>query len=105
MKKSLALLTVAMLLVGTSGCGCCRGLFGKSSRPLATPLYSQCAPSCAPICSTGGSCGAGASGSCGCATGTPVTYGYGGGGIPMAPSASYESPPMSFPTGSGTYGQ
>ncbi|NOZ41537.1 MAG: hypothetical protein GXP24_15110 [Planctomycetes bacterium] len=89
MKKSLALLTVAMLLVGTSGCGTCRGLFRKKSRPLATPLYSQCAPSCAPTCSTGGSCGT---------TGTPVMYGYGG-------AIATESMPMTIPAGSGTYGQ
>ncbi len=101
MKKSLALLTVAMLLVGTSGCGCCRGLFGKSTGAIATPVYSQCAPSCGTSCSTG-SCSTGSS--CGCGTGTGVTYGYGG-GIPMAPSASYGSTPMTFPTGSGTYGQ
>ncbi len=69
MKKALALLSVAILLVGSSGCGCCRGLFGKSSAP---SLYSQAAPSCAPVCSGG---------SCPCDTATPVTYGYGGGAV------------------------
>jgi len=90
MKNSFALLALATLLVGTSGCGCCRGLFSKSAAPVAT--YSQYAPSCRPSCDAGPSCG--------CATGTPVTYGFDGGG-----ATAYESAPMSFPTGSGTSGQ
>ena len=68
MKKALALLSVVMLLAATSGCGCCRGLCGKSSSAIAPPAYSQVAPSCAPTC---------AGGSCPCDSGTPVTYGYG----------------------------
>jgi len=101
MKKSLSLLSVAILLVGTSGCGCCKGLFNKSAAPAA---YSQCGPSCGPSCSAGPSCSSG--GSCGCGSGTPVTYGFDGGvgaGIPAG--ASYQSAPMTFPTGGVTYGQ
>ena len=80
MRKSLALLAVATLMLGTTGCGCCRGLFGKSNPTAATPLYSQCAPTCSP--------GA----SCGCQTGTPVTYGFDGdAGAPVSSGATYES--------------
>ncbi len=100
MKNSLALLAAVALLVGSSGCGCCRGLCKK---PAAPAVYSQCAPSCGPTCSAGGSCGAGG---CGCQTGTPVTYGFNGGaGVAMPAGTPYESAPMTFPAGSGSYGQ
>jgi|GEM_PF-2402490 len=100
MKKSLALLAVAAILIGTSGCGCCRGLFGKSG---ASPVYSQCAPSCATgMCSTG-SCPAD---NCGCQSAAPVTYGYHGseGATMVSPTVTHEAMPA-FPTGSGSYGQ
>jgi hypothetical protein len=88
MKKTLALLAVAALLLSTTGCGCCRGLFGKGSRAVASPLYSQCVPSC----SAGPSCGS----DCGCESGTPVTYGFDG-SEPMYAPANMSS--------SGTFGQ
>ena len=98
MKKSLAVLTVATLLVVANGCGSCRGLFGKSAAPVATTVYSPCAPTCAPSCSTGPSCG--------CASGTPVTYGFGNASeVQLAPGTTFESTPMSIPAGSGTFGQ
>jgi len=97
MKKSLALLAVALLMVSASGCGCCRGLFSSANSPLASPVYSQCAPSCGATCSAGPSCNAGAS--CGCESGNAVTYGYDGA------VSNYDSTPMMFPTGSGAFGQ
>ena len=103
MKKSLALLAVAMLLVSASGCGCCRGLFGRSSVGTAGPFYGRLAPratgaccnTCGPVCSDCNSCSNNmctdcntcASGdSCGCESGSPVTYGFDGGvvGMPLA---------------------
>ncbi|MGI9428226.1 MAG: hypothetical protein ACR2NM_06180 [Bythopirellula sp.] len=106
MKKSLAFLTVATLLIASSGCGCCRGMFGKST-PVATTMYSPCAPTCAPTCAPACSAAPSCStGSCGCESGTPVTYGYSGGGqVPLSTGTTFESTPMTFPTGSGTYGQ
>ncbi len=111
MKNLLTLLSVVMLLAGAGGCGTVRNHFNKSSSPLlAQPVYSQCGPSCGSNYCSNGKCGAG--GSCDCQSGTPVTYGYtgggfdvSGGGIPTAPPASFGNEPMTLPTGSGTYGQ
>ncbi len=58
MKRIIVFLALAVLVLGTSGCGCCR----KKSKPLAAPVYASCAPVCAPICAPGGA----------------VSYGYGG---------------------------
>ncbi|MEM8943904.1 MAG: hypothetical protein AAGD11_01880 [Planctomycetota bacterium] len=119
MKKSLALLAIATLLVGVSGCGCCRGLFGRSSVGTVGPFYGRLAPravsgpccnTCAPMCNDCNTCTSAPS--CGCESSTPVTYGYEGAAyegatieMPMADGAIMESTPMTVPAGSGTFGQ
>lgn len=124
MKKSLALLAIATLLVSASGCGCCRGLFGRSSVGTAGPFYGRLAPSalssgccqtCAPMCNTCDSCNtceaAPSCGceqpACGCESGSAVTYGYNGpmAEMPITDGTVFETTPMTVPTGSGTFGQ
>ena len=109
MKKLIALFVFALMVANSVGCSSCRNFLcgPRTSGPLLS--QTQCAPACAPVCSSG-MCSAGMATvgpDCGCETGTPVTYGFGGtdAGMPVSGSISYPTTPMTFPTGSGTFGQ
>ena len=79
MKRTVVFLALAFLVLGTSGCGCCRG---KKSKPLATPVYARCAPVCAPTCAPGGA----------------VSYGYGGTPAMVTMPQMYQQAPMMVPS-------
>ncbi len=79
MKRTLVILALASVVLGTSGCGCCRDAFAKKSQPAPAPVYSQCAPMCAPACVPCDPCAS---------SGDMATYGYG-----STPSYGYGSSP------------
>ena len=81
MKRSLVFLALAFLVLGTSGCGCCRGLCAKK-KPVATPVYARCAPVCAPTCGPGGA----------------VSYGYGNTPAMVTTPQMYQQVPMMAPS-------
>ena len=69
MKRSLAFLALTCLMIGASGCGCCRnGLARRQTCPTPQPVVSQCAPVCGPSCAP--ACDA-------CGTSGQFTYNYG----------------------------
>lgn len=82
MKRTVVFLALASLVLGTSGCGCCRGMFAKKSKPLAMPVYASCAPVCAPTCAPGGA----------------VSYGYGGTPAMMTMPQMVQQTPMAAPS-------
>jgi len=101
MKRIIILLALVSMVVGLPGCGACRNMFGKKSRPVATPVYSQYAPASAPTCAPG--CNS-------CGSGGQVDYGYGNTPATLTMPQTYQSvpaqsAPMMAPAGSGTYGQ
>ena len=67
MIRSIAFSALALLVIGTTGCGCCRSRVAKrqptcAPQPVCAPM---CAPTCAPTCDPCGNPGG-------------VTYNYGG---------------------------
>jgi hypothetical protein len=89
MKRTLIILALASVVLGTSGCGCCRDVFAKKTQPIT---YAQPAPMCAPVCAP----------ACvpydPCASGTMATYGYGGAPTMMTMP---QSAPMMAPSDCG----
>jgi hypothetical protein len=81
MKRTLVILALTSVVLGTSGCGCCRDAFAKKSQPVT---YAQpapmCAPMCAPACVPCDPCAPN--------SGNMATYGYG-----STPSYGYGSSP------------
>ncbi len=82
MKQTVVFLALAFLVIGLSGCSCCRGLCAKKSKPVATPVYARCAPVCAPTCAPGGA----------------VSYGYGGTPAMVTMPQMYQQLPMVDPS-------
>ena len=78
MKRTLVFLALAFLVIGTSGCGCCR----NKSMPVAKPVYARCAPVCAPACGPGGA----------------VSYGYGNTPAMVTMPQMYQQMPMMAPS-------
>ncbi len=78
MKRTLVFLALAFLVIGTSGCSCCRGFCAKKSKPVATPVYARCAPVCAP--------------------GGAVSYGYGNTPTMVTMPQMYQQAPMMAPS-------
>lgn len=70
MKRTIAFLALATVVLGTSGCGCCRDAFAKKTQPVTyaqcVPQPQMCAPVCQPACVPCDPCG------------QPMTAGYGG---------------------------
>lgn len=81
MKRTMIFLALASLVLGTSGCGSCRGLFAKKNKSMATPVYSQYAPACAPACNT-------------CNSGGAVSYAYGSTPATVTMPQMYQQMPM-----------
>lgn len=92
MKRTLVILALASMVLGTSGCGCCRGLFAKKTQPVT---YAQpapvCTPQCVPQCVP---CDP-------CASGSTATYGYSGYGGTPAMMTMPQSAPMMAPSDCG----
>lgn len=87
MMRSMAFLALTLMVLGTSGCGCCRNMVAKKQPCPPQPVYQQCAPVCAPQCQTCDPCGN---------TGG-VTYNYGGTPAMMMPQ-SFEGMQMMAPS-------
>jgi hypothetical protein len=85
MKRTLVLVALVMLTVGTSGCGCCR----KRAKTVPTQVYRPCAPVCAPACPAP-ACNS-------CAPGGAVTYGYPGTPAMMTMPQMYQQMPVTTP--------
>jgi len=85
MKRSVVLLALATLVLGTSGCGCCR----KKAPAVPTQVYRPCAPVCAPACPPP-ACNS-------CSPGGSVTYGYPGASTMMSSPQMYQQMPMTAP--------
>lgn len=88
MKRTIAFSALALMVIGTTGCGCCRNRVVQRKPCPPQPVYQQCAPVCAPACpqpcdpcNTGG-----------------VTYNYAGGPSMMMPG-SFEGVQMMEPAG------
>ena len=92
MKQSLALLALTLMVLSTSGCGCCRNRLARQQTCAPQPVYQQCAPVCAPQCQT---CQP-VCDPCGDVGG--VTYNYGGVPAMMMPQ-SFEGVQMMDPSG------
>ncbi len=126
MKKTLALLAVATLLISASGCGRCRGLCSRSSvatvgpfygRPAPRALAGPCCPTYAPSCNTCDPCNTcntcQSAPSCGCESGSQVMYGYNGSmaempiadGSVMANGTVIETTPIDVTNVGGDIGQ
>ena len=74
-------LALTCLVVGTSGCGCCRNRVVKR-QPCPQPVVQQCAPVCDP-----------------CGTGGAVTYNYGGTPAMMTMPQMMDGMQMMAPSG------